>query len=315
MKRRTLIVLLLAITIPCSGFSADDKTLRKQRSEAQKQRQALKNERNKSIQSASREFRQFAKDLKKEYQEKSRDLDTEFRLQQIDLQAERNMQIATAEAEMQQKMTSMLLNIQSANQDTLVQIKDNMQAHTQQVFVIRKQSAQLEQDQKMENELARHQLMSERDQMALDKAEALGLRGKYSPILAEPIGDALTKQEETWNERELKTIEKLSATNQRLFAEYDYGTTLRKWEMANKQEDFKLLWLKKTELQAINHEQSFYNTLLFQSGNNTAEDQQEISRRIAEYSKQIQHTNIKYKKFADKNRVKRKEQKRKIMGR
>ena len=315
MKHATLFLLVFAITIPCAGFGADDKALRKERNEAQKQRQVLKNERNKAIQTASREFREFSRELKKEYRESSRDLDTEFRLQQVGLQADRNAEIAIAESDMQQKMTSRLLNMQSANQDTLVQVKDDMLNHAQQVFEIRKQSAQLEQDQKMENERARHQLMSERDQIALDKAEELGLRKEHSPILAEVIGDGLTKQEESWNEREKKAVKKLYDSSQRLLAEFIYGDKLREWEMANKQDDFKLLWQKKSELQKLNNEQSFYNSLLFQSSGDTQADREEISKRIAEFSKQNRLINIKYKKFSDENRIRRGQQKKKIMGR
>jgi len=315
MKLATLFLLAFSIAIPVTGFCVDDKALRKERNEAQKQRQVLKNERNRAIQAAGREFREFSKELKKEYRERSNDLDTEFRLQQVGLQADRNAEIAIAESDMQQKMTSLFFNLQSADQDTLAQVKEDLSSHAQAVFEIRKQSAQLEQDQKMENELAKHQLMSDRDQMALDKAEELGLRQGYSPILAKVIGDGLTNQEESWNAREKKEVKKLYDTNQRLLAEFIYGARLRDWEMANKQEDFKLLWQKKNEMQEVNNEQTFYNSLLFQSTGNTATDQQAISKRIAEYSKQIRLINIKYKKFSDENRIKRRQQKKKIMGR
>jgi len=315
MKNTTLFLLAFAITIPCTGFSADDKALRKERNEAQKQRQVLKSERNKAIQAASREFREFSRELKKEYRERSSDLDTEFRLQQVGLQADRNTEIAIAESDMQQKMTSLLFNLQSANQDTLAQVKDDILNHAQAIFEIRKRSAQLEQDQKMENELAKHQLMSEGDQMALDKAEELGLRQEFNPILAKVIGDGLTKQEEGWNEREIKEVKKLYDTNQRLLREYIYGARLREWEMANKQEDFKLLWQKKSEMQEVNTQQTLYNSLLFQSTDNTEVNQQEISKRMAEYSKQIRLINIKHKQFSDENRIRRKQQRKKIMGR
>ncbi len=315
MKLVTLFLLAFTISIPVTGFCADDKALRKERNEAQKQRQILKNERNKAIQAASREFREYSRELKKEYRERSSDLDVEFRLQQVGLKADRNAEIAIAESDMQQKITSLFFNLQSADENTLEQVKDDLSNHAQAVFEIRKQSAQLEQDQKMENELAKHKLMSDRDQMVLGRAEELGLRQEYKPIRAKVIGDGLTRQEESWNAREEKDVKRLFESIQRLLAEFIYGTKLREWEMANKEEDFKLLWQKKSELQKVNSEQTFYNSLLFQSTGNAETDQQEISKRIAEYSKQIRLINIKNKKISDENRIKRRQQKKKIMGR
>lgn len=316
-KSSFLLMIMLAIAVPCSNvYAADDKTIKAQRREAQKERQQQKNERNRNNNEARKELRQFVQPLKKEYQQKARDLDTEFRLRKVDLNAEHQSKVVSAEAELQQSMTQMMLNPQKYDQQQAMEkLKDDMKVHSNKVYELRKQAAQIAHQALIENELEKHRVMSERDQTALDQAKSLGLQDRPEPILATPIGDGLNKNEERWNEREKKDVEKLYNSNQRQLGEFIRGSNLREWEIQNRREDFKLEWQKKDELQVLNSENNYYNLFLPQLATGSETSQQEVANRIAEISKQNRLINIKYQKINQKNRIQRTEQKRKIMGR
>jgi len=316
MKLLLIIMILLAVVLPVgTSVAVDDKSVKAERQETQKLRQQQKNERNREIQDASRSFREFTRDLKKEYQERARDLDTNFKLQQVDMRAERNAKIAETEAEMQQKTIQLFLNPSESNDDAaLDQLKADMKSYSDQLFEIKEQAAIEEHSENMKNELEKHRLMDERDAAALDMASDLGLRGKYEPVLAKPIGDGLTKQEEDWNAREKKEVEKLFNRNQRLLGEFLYGKKLRGWELDNKRADFDLGWQKKSELHTLNLEQSYYNSLFMQSSTDGEFDQKAFNERMSEIQKQNRLINIKYKKIRDKNRIKRTEQRRGIVA-
>ena len=305
----------LIVALPAgTSFAAEDKTVRAERQKAQKSRQQQKNDRNSEIRDASNSFREFARDLKMEYQEKARDLDTEFRLQQVDMNAERDARIAETEIELRQKINQLMLNPnQSSDEAAVEQLKADMKAYSDQIFEIKKQAAMEQHREFIDNELKKHQLLNERDEAALAMASDLGLRSQYEPILATPIGDGLTKQEKSWNEREKKEVERLFKSNQRLMGEFLYGKELRQWEIENKREDFDLKWQKKSELQALNLEQTFYSSALMQSSQGAEFDQAAFNKRMTELQKQNQQINIKYKKIHDKNRIKRGEQRRKMV--
>jgi hypothetical protein len=315
MKLPLVLMISLFVALPVNtSFAVDDKTTKTQRKEAQKTRQQQKNERNGQIREASQSFREFTRDLKKEYKEKARDLDTDFKLQQVDINAERDAEIVETEAEMQQKITQLFINpSESNNEEALQQLKTDMKTYSDQVFEIKKQAASEQHSEKIKNELEKNRLMDERDASALDMANDSGLRSKYEPIIATPIGDGLTKQEESWNEREKKEVEKLYKTNQRLLGEFLYGKELRQWEIDNKRVDFDLEWQKKSELHALNLEQTYYNSLFMQPAAGGEFDQQAFAERMSELQKQNQLINIKYKKIRAKNRIKRKEERREIV--
>jgi len=316
MKLLLVMMISLAVALPVgTSVAVDDKSIKVKRQEAQKLRQQQKNERNKEIREASRSLREFTRDLKKEYQESARDLDTDFKLQQVDMRAERNAKIVETEAEMQQKTTQLFLNPGGSNDDAaLDRLKADMKSYSDQLFEIKKQAAIEEHSENMKNELEKHRLMDERDAAALDMASDLGLRGKYEPILAMPIGNGLTKQEENWNLREKKEVEKLFKSNQRLLGEFLYGKKLRGWELDNKRADFDLEWQKKSELHTLNLEQNYFNSLFMQSSTDGEFDQKAFSERMSEFQKQNRLINIKHKKIHDKNRIKRTEQRRDIMA-
>ena len=313
MKIPLLLMLSLAFALPVStSFAADDKTVKAERHKAQKLRQQQKND--SEIRDASNSFREFARDLKMEYQEKTRDLDTEFRLQQVDMNAERDAKIAVTEVEIQQKISQLMLNPDQSNNEAAVeQLKSDMKTYSDQIFEIKKQAAMEKHREFIDNELKKHQLLNERDETALAMASDLGLRSQYEPILATPIGDGLTKQEKNWNEREKKEVVRLFKSNQRLLGEFLYGKKLRHSEIENKRTDFDLEWQKKSELQALKLEQTYYNSFLMQAASGAEFDQQAYTKRISELQKQNQLINIKYKKIRDKNRIRRMEERRKIV--
>ena len=315
MKLPLLLIISLAVTLPVgTSIAVDEKTVKAKRQEAQKLRQQQKNERARDIRDASQSFRQTTRDLKKEYQERARDLDTDFKLQQVDMKAERNARIVEVEVEMQQKINQLFLNTSGSSDEAAVdQLKADMKSYSDQVFEIKKQAAIEQQAESIKNELAKHRLMDERDAAALDLASELGLRSQYEPILATPIGDGLSKEEESWNKREKKEVEKLYKSNQRLLGEFLYGKKLRQWEIDNKRVDFDLEWQKKSELHALNLEQTYYNSMLLQSSAESNFDQQAFNRRISELQKQNRLIHIKYKKIHDKNRIRRTEERRDIV--
>ena len=315
MKMPLLLLISLTVALPTSTlFAADDKTVRAERQKAQKLRQQQKNDRNSEIRDASNSFRDFARDLKMEYQEKARDLDTEFKLQQVDMNAERDAKIAETEIELRQKINQLMLNPnQSSDEAAVEQLKTDMKTYSDQIFEIKKQAAIEKHREFIDNELKKHQLLNERDEAALAMASDLGLRSQYEPILATPIGDGLTKQEKNWNEREKKEVERLFKSNQRLLGEFLYGKELRQWEIENKREDFDLKWQKKSELQALNLEQTFFSSALMQSSQGAEFDQAAFNKRMTELQKQKQLIDIKYKKIHDKNRIKRTEERRKMV--
>jgi hypothetical protein len=309
-------LLMLMMGMPYSTvFAKDDRALRAERHEAQKQRQQQRNERNRKNSDALAEFRDYVRDLKPQYQQKARDMDTEYRLRKVDLKAQRNIKIAEAEAEMHQNTNQLFLNPQAMdNKEAMEKLKADMQAHADKVFAIKKQAAEDEHNEYIDNENKKHKAFSERDQMAMDKARSLGLMTKHQPILATPIGGALTRQEEQWNKREQAEVERLYKSNQRQLAEYTNGAKLREWEINNKREDFKLKWDKESELHALKNEQNFYGIIMNTSGGDMQARQQEMSKNLAELSKRTRIINIKHKNIRDQNRIKRNKQRREIMG-
>lgn len=316
-KSLFLLMMTLAIALPYGHINAaDDKAVKAQRREAQKERQQHKNERNKKNNEALREFRQFVKPLKKDYQQKVRELDTGFRLRKVDLNAEQQSKVAAAEAELHQSMTQMMLNPHKHNQQQATEkFRADMKAHSNKVYELKKQASRATHEALIENELEKHRVMSERDQVALEKATSLGLQEKHKPILATPIAGELNKNEQRWNEREKKDVEKMYDNNQRQLGEFIWGSKLREWEIQNMREDFKLEWQKKDELQALNSENNYYNLFLPQLANGTEASQQEVANRVTEINNQNRLINIKHQNINQKNKILRAEQKRKIMGR
>ena len=296
--------------------AAESKELRKQRQEAQKERQEKKNQRSAEITEAINSFREFAHSLKAEYQEKARELDVDFELKSVELEADAKAKVAVAEAEYQKKVMSLFMNPSGQSDgDALLKMQADGKEYADEMFALRKEAAEMIHREKMGNEKRKNELMSERDRLAMEEASSLGLTQDYAPILAMPIGDGLTKQEEQWNARERKEVVKIKERNQYTFGEFEYGARLRDWEMQNMEEDFELEWREKAEDNALGAEQSFFNILLMQPAQSGETARQDIMSRVTELNKEKQLIKIKYKKIKDQNRIKRREEKKKIQGR
>jgi hypothetical protein len=298
--------------------AADDKALQVERREAQKQRQQQKNERAKLNREALQDFREFADEIKKEYTEKVRDLDTEYRLQKEELNAKRQMKIAEVDAELQKNMAGLFINSASGKQASVEQLQVDMKAYSDKAFAIKQQAAQEEHEEFILNELRKHELLSERDDRVLAKAKELGLLDKSAPIRAQPIGGALTRNEERWNEREQKDVQRMFDSNQRYIAEFKHGKELREWEIENNREDFRLKAEKAQELHTLNSKQTWINSLMLSSQGNAqtdAEHRQKFTDKLTEISRKTKEINIKYNKLNKQNNIKRSEERRKIMGR
>lgn len=309
-----LLLISVALIIPVDQLQAkEDKELRKQRQAAQKERQAKKNERNREIADATKSFREFTRDLKVEYSDLLQDVDTEFELTQVDLQAERQAKIAQAEAEFQKKWTSLFLRPGGQmNKDALKKMEQETKVHSNELFRIKEEAAQIAHKEKMGSEKQKHALLQERDNRALEEAASLDLTKKYEPILATPIGGELTRQEKQWNERAEKEIEKIHTRNSQNVREFKNGGKLREWERKNLDKDFQLKWEEKRELHAIESQQTFYNSLLMQSAQGAEVNPQDIMAKFAELSKQTKLVKIKYQTIRKKNSITRRGEKKKL---
>ena len=309
------IALSLLLVMPFTLLAADEsKELRKQRQIAQKERQTQKNERSKAISDATRTFRDYARTLKSDYQERVRALNTEFELNRVELKAQHDARVADAEAEHQQKLSELFMNPGSElDEQTVKRLQAEGRGFADQLFALKMQSAEELHAERMANEERKNALLTQRDAMALEKADSLGLTNSYPPILASPIGDGLTDQEKRWNEREKSEVVKLEERNRKLLAEFRNGESLRRWEIDNLNEDFRLAWDEKAELHALDSEQIFYNAMLMRAAQGGEIDQRKFMNEIAELNKKKQLIKIEYKKTRDQNRIKRREEKQKLL--
>jgi len=315
---RVLSLFLLVFTFlsqPGPAMADDSKELRKQRQDAQKERQQQKNERASQINEATRAFREYARDLKTDYREQLQDLDTEFELRRVELKADHNARVAGAEAENQKKLMALFMNpgVEFTDQ-TVQQLQAEAKTFADALFDLKKQSAKELQGELIANEERKNTLLAELDQMALDEAARLGLTDKYALILAAPIGDGLTKQEERWNDREKKEVVKIEERNRKTLSEFRNGDKLRQWEIGNLNEDFKLAWDEKARLHALQSERIFYNTLSMQAAHGEQLDRQKLIAQMAELNEKTQLINIEYRKIRDKNRITRREEKKAILA-
>jgi hypothetical protein len=314
MRSVMLYSLFLALAFPLdSALAADDKEIKAERRAAQQQRQQLKNDRARENREAMKDLRLFASDLKKEYTERARDLDSEYSIQREELKAERQKKIAAVDAELQSKFTGMLLD-PSSGETSMEQLREDMKTYSDKAFEIKQQAAREEHEEFIRNEKRKHELFSERDNRVLDEAKSLGLMDKAEPIIAKPIGGELTRNEERWNEREKKEVQRLFDSNQRQLAEFLYGKELREWEIANKREDFELKSEKEQALHELKSEQTWLNSLMF-SPQMDEKARKEFTDELAELNKKTQEINIEFNKRKKQNNLRRSNERRKIMRR
>lgn len=314
-----LLVFSFAFIVAMDGAEAKvnkEKELQKQRNTAQKERQERRNERNRDLADATKSFREVTRNLKTDYQARLKDLDTEFELKQVELQADRDAKIANAEAEYQKKWSSLFLRPGGPlTPESIKELEKEARAYSDELFRLKKESAETAHKEKMAIEEQKHALLKEMDEKAMDQAASLGLTKEYPPILATPIGDELTRSEQQWNEREQKEVEKIQERNLQAVSEFMNGEKLREWERGNLDEDFKLTWDEKSELQKLETQQTFFNTLLMQSAQAEKVDQQHIMDQFAELAKEQKLIKIKYDQIRRTNEIKRREEKKKLQGR
>ena len=202
------LLLVLAFHSPASpGVADDSKELRKERQVAQKQRQEKVKERNRKVSDATKDFREYSRDLEADYREQMENMDTELELQTVELEADHEARIASAETEFQEKLSNLFMNPSHGfSEDSLQKLQEESKANADVLFGLKKQSVGELHKALVVNEKRKNALLNERDQKALDEAASPGLTVRYSPILATPIGDGLTRDEERWNEREKNRI-------------------------------------------------------------------------------------------------------------
>ena len=138
------ILLGLAFVPPLSLAAADNSAeLRKQRLEAQKERNDRVRERNTENTQAGQAFRQFSSDLKTDYRQQVQDLDTEYRLQQVDLKADHKARVTSAETEYQTKLSTVFTNpAGEMNDELLEKMRADAKMHSDKMFELKKQSAE-----------------------------------------------------------------------------------------------------------------------------------------------------------------------------
>jgi hypothetical protein len=308
-------MVFMVLSYPGFASAADSKEVYKQRQDAQRDRQQKKNERNRNLADATRAFRSYTQGLKMDYRERVKNLDTEFQLRRVELNAEHNARVASAEADYQKKVSNLFMNPGGELTDEHIQkMRDEQKAHADVLFELKKQSAEELHLERIASQEKKNALFDEMDKLALDEAKSLGLTDKYAPILATPIGGELTRQEQQWNDREKKEVVRLEERNKKALSEFRNGAELRKWEIGNLNEDFKLTWDKKAKLHALESEQVFLNTLFMQAAQGKEFDQQKAMNKVAEINEKKRLIEIEYKKIRDKNRITRREERKAILG-
>lgn len=300
-------------------LAADDKELRKQRLEAQRERQQQVNERNREINAARSDFRSLALELKTDYREQLKSLDTESELRQVDIRADNQALIDNVEAEHQSKIMGLYMNPEAATPGgtppaTAEDLSAATKAYADKIFMLKKQYAEALHGEGMATEKQKNELLTEMDQKVLEEAATLGLTGTYAPILASPIGGELTPQEERWNQRQKKAVAKQEAQNRKLLSEFRNGASLRQWEIDNLDEDFRLTWGEKDKVHALDAEQAIMNSMMTGAAQGGAVDQQQMMQRIQELGAKKRAINTEYRKIRDRNRIERREQRKAILA-
>jgi hypothetical protein len=311
-------------TAPLLLASADDVTderaLRDQRKAAQQAREQLRAERKQMLADAVRTWRAEAAELEMDSAERLREIDTQFQLEEVSLQAAVDREIAGLEAELQKRMNARLrAGIGAASQSDSA-MAAHMQAMEQeikdfqaQLFAARRDGAERIHAARMAAQLRKDALLDQRDQQLLQSARALGLGKRPEPILATPIGGALTSQEEKWNEREQKEVERIAAQQAKMLAEVTKGKELRAWERANQQADFELDWQERAELQELESQKALFSTFMMPAAAGDGADQQDAMNRLADLGEQEKLTKIRYQQIQRENAIRRREAKRALL--
>lgn len=316
---RTFAVFLMLfslIALPAGTAGAQtEKELRDQRSAAQKERNDKKKQRNQEISDASRELREHARELETEYREKLRQVDVDFELKRVELQAGHQAKVVTAEAEFQKKLSAAMMAPGAQDTpDRPARLEAEMKTISSELFRLKQEAAGIEHKERMAVEVRKHELLGELDQAVLRKADSLGLTREHAPILASPIGGALTRPEEQWNERERKEVKTIAERNRNMLAKYANGAKLREWERANMEEDFRLAWEEKRELNELASQRMLFGAFMLQADPSKPADAQSLTDRLAEVERQEKLIKIRYDQLRKENAIKRREERRKLGG-
>jgi hypothetical protein len=316
MKKKIYFVLILVVFIfPLLNANAEEtKVLREQRLKAHKERLAKKRRRTDNIAKAKKSYNSFERHLKVKYKPKLKELDTEFNLKRVELEADAQAKMAELKAENRKAMVRYLMKPdKSYDKEAIEKMKTGKNGYMSKLFTLRKASAVTIHEERIAREKRKNALMKQRDQLALDKAESLGLMKEYAPILATPIGHSLTKSEEQWNEQEKKNAARINDSNQAILQRIERDEKLRKWRIQNQIEDFELRWRENEERHQIDCQASSYNTLIMYSGENITEAaKRECLSKLSELDKKKQLITIKYKKIKKQNIINRKSEEKKI---
>ncbi len=298
-----------------SAIANSSKELRQQQKAAQKERQVEKKERTEKFKASQKEFKAYAKVLKKEYQEQLADFKIDFDLKRADLQAEHEVKVAEASAENEKKTMGLFMNANlKFDQSTLERLQKEAKTYSDELFVLKKQSAEDMHLERVAFEKRNNKLLAEGEQKAQDKASELGMTKDFSPIIASPIGGSLTRSEQRWNEKENKEVIKLKEKNIKIIRKFKNGKKFRNWELQNINDDFKLTWQEKSDLHELDSQYVFFNAMLMQAFQGGQIDQQEFVDEISEINKKKKLINIEYKKIREKNRIIRNKERKEILN-
>jgi len=154
--------------------------------------------------------------------------------------------------------------------------------------------------------------MAEMDQAVLRKAEELSLTREQPPLLATPIGGALTPPEEQWNERERKEVKTIAERNRAALAKYTNGAKLRAWERGNMEEDFRITWDEKRELNELASRRILFGAFMLQADPSKPADAESLTDRLAEAQHQEKLVKIKYDQLRKTRAIERREERRKL---
>src|SRR5690606_38341045 len=138
-------------------------------------------------------------------------------------------------------------------------------------------------------------------------AASLGLTREPAPVLASPIGGELTRPEEQWNERERKEVRTIAERNDKALAKYANGAKLREWERANLDEDFRLAWEEKRELDELVSQRMLFRSFMLQADPSRPADAQSFTDRLAEAEHQEKLIRIKYDQLRKTKAIERRE--------
>lgn len=314
-KLISTVFILTVFFFPMFGASAEEaKIIREQRLKAHNERLVKKRQRTKEIAKARKSYKSFVRDLKASYKSKLKELDTEFNLKRVELHADAQEKIAELEEENRKAMIRYLMKSdKSRNMESIEKMKTENNGYMNKLFVLRKTSAKAIHEERIAKENRKNALLEQRDKLALNKAESLGLLKEYAPILAKPINQGLAKSEARWNEQEKKNAERINKSNQSILRKIESDKKIREWKIKNLKADFDLRWRENEERNKIDCEAARYNALILYSSGNTSDNAKRgYQSKLAELEKKKQMVKIKYKKINDQNMIGRREEEKRI---